>query len=135
LTPPELFQSSVDLFKISAETQLKSDIEFISWITTGDEAAKIRSDTQIQEAYEYENLGLMEFQSAKTGIKNYDEPEKFSAPDNTIKQKVIQISENMKNKCDVEYKNESGEFNSDQTEIEWFNCFNEAEKWKKDHLP
>lgn len=135
LTPPELFQSSVDLFKISAETQLKSDIEFISWITTGDEAAKIRSDTQIQEAYEYENLGLMEFQSAKTGIKNYDEPEKFSAPDNTIKQKVIQISENMKSKCDVEYKNESGEFNSDQTEIEWFNCFNEAEKWKKDHLP
>jgi hypothetical protein len=135
LTPPELFQSSVDLFKISAETQLKSDIEFISWITTGDEAAKIRSDTQIQEAYEYENLGLMEFQSAKTGIKNYDEPEKFSAPDNTIKQRVIQISENMKNKCDVEYKNESGEFNSDQTEIEWFNCFNEAEKWKKDHLP
>lgn len=135
LTPPELFQSSVDLFKISAETQLKSDIEFISWITTGDEAAKIRSDTQIQEAYEYENLGLMEFQSAKTGIKNYDEPEKFLAPDNTIKQKVIQISENMKNKCDVEYKNESGEFNSDQTEIEWFNCFNEAEKWKKDHLP
>jgi len=135
LTPPELFQSSVDLFKISAETQLKSDIEFISWITTGDEAAKIRSDTQIQEAYEYENLGLMEFQSAKTGIKNYDESEKFSSPDNTIKQKVIQISENMKNKCDVEYKNESGEFNSDQTEIEWFNCFNEAEKWKKDHLP
>ena len=135
LTPPELFQSSVDLFKISAETQLKSDIEFISWITTGDEAAKIRSDTQIQEAYEYENLGLMEFQSAKTGIKNYDESEKFSAPDNTIKQKVIQISENMKSKCDVEYKNESGEFNSDQTEIEWFNCFNEAEKWKKDHLP
>ena len=135
LTPPELFQSSVDLFKISAETQLKSDIEFISWITTGDEAAKIRSDTQIQEAYEYENLGLMEFQSAKTGIKNYDESEKFLAPDNTIKQKVIQISENMKSKCDVEYKNESGEFNSDQTEIEWFNCFNEAEKWKKDHLP
>ncbi len=135
LTPPELFQSSVDLFKISAETQLKSDIEFISWITTGDESAKIRSDTQIQEAYEYENLGLMEFQSAKIGIKNYDEPEKFSAPDNTIKQKVIQISENMKNKCDLEFKNESDEFNSDQTEIEWLNCFNEAEKWKKDHLP
>lgn len=135
LTPPELFQSSVDLFKISAEIQLKSDIEFINWITTGDESAKIRSDTQIQEAYEYENLGLMEFQSAKTGIKNYDEQEKFSAPDNMIKQKVIQISENMKNKCDSEFKNESGEFDSDQIEIEWFNCFNEAEKWKKDHLP
>jgi len=135
LTSPELFQSSVELFKISSETQLKSDIEFINWITTGDESAKIRSDTQIQEAYEYENLGLIEFQSAKIGIKNYDESEKFSAPDNVIKQKVIQISENMKNKCDLEFKNELDEFNSDEIEVEWFNCFNEAEKWKKDHLP
>ena len=65
LTPPELFKSSVELFKISSETQLESDVEFIKWITTGDESAKIRSDTQIQEAYEYENLGLTEFLSAK----------------------------------------------------------------------
>ena len=56
LTPPELFKSSVELFKISSETQLESDVEFIKWITTGDESAKIRSDTQIQEAYEYENV-------------------------------------------------------------------------------
>ena len=135
LTPPELFQSSVELFKISSETQLESDVEFIKWITTGDESAKIRSDTQIQEAYEYENLGLAEFQLAKKGIKNYDESEKFSAPEKGIKQKVIQISENMKNKCELEFKNESGEFDSDQMEIEWYNCFNEAEKWKKEHLP
>jgi hypothetical protein len=52
-----------------------------------------------------------------------------------LKQKVIQISENMKNKCDSEFKNEMNEFNSDEIEVEWFNCFNEAEKWKKDHLP
>ena len=135
LTPPELFESSVELFKISSETQLESDIEYINWITTGDESAKIRSDTQIQEAYEYENLGLAEFQSAKKGIKNYDEPEKFSAPQNGIKQKVIQISENMKKECDQEFKNESGEFDSEQIEVEWFNCFNQAEKWKKEHLP
>ena len=56
LTPPELFKSSVELFKISSETQLESDVEFIKWITTGDESAKIRSDTQIQEAYEYEKF-------------------------------------------------------------------------------
>ncbi len=135
LSPPELFQSSVDLFKISSETQLESDSQFIEWIKTGDELAKIRSDTQIQEAYEYENLGLMEFQSDKKGIKNYDEKEKFSTPQNGIKQKVIEISENMKKECNLEFKNESNEFDSEQIEIEWFNCYNTAEEWKKTHLP
>lgn len=135
LSPPELFKSSVELFKISSKTQLESDVEYIKWIKTGDDSAKVRSDTQIQEAYEYENLGLMEFQSAKKGIKNYDETEKFSAPQIGIKQKVIEISENMKENCDLEFKNESNEFDSDQIEVEWFNCFNEAEEWKKTHLP
>ena len=135
LSTPELFESSVELFKISSETQLKSDVEYIKWITTGDELAKVRSDTQIQEAYEYENLGLIEFQLAKAGIIEFDEADKFSPPDKVLKQKVIQISENMKNECDLEFKNEMNEFDSDKIEVEWFNCFNEAEKWKKDHLP
>ena len=135
LSTPELFESSVELFKISSQTQLKSDVEYIKWITTGDELAKVRSDTQIQEAYEYENLGLVEFQLAKAGIIEFDEADKFSPPDNVLKQKVIQISENMKNECDSEFKNETNEFDSDEIEVEWFNCFNEAEKWKKDHLP
>lgn len=135
LSTPELFESSVKLFKISSETQLKSDIEYIKWITSGDELAKVRSDTLIQEAYEYENLGLVEFQLAKAGIVEFDEADKFSPPDNVLKQKVIQISENMKKECDSEFKNEMNEFDSDEIEIEWFNCFNEAEKWEKDHLP
>lgn len=135
LSTPELFENSVKLFKISSETQLKSDVEYIKWITTGDESAKVRSDTQIQEAYEYENIGLIEFQLAKAGIIEFDEVDKFSPQDNVIKQKVIQVSENMKNKCDSEFKNKMNEFDSDEIEIEWFNCYNEAEKWKKDHLP
>ena len=135
LSTPELFESSVELFKISSETQLNSDIEYIKWISTGDESAKIRSDTQIQEAYEYENLGLVEFQLAKAGIVEFNEADKFTPPDNVLKQKVIQISENMKNECDIEFKNEMSEFDSDEIEVEWFNCFNEAEEWKKDHLP
>ena len=32
LSTPELFESSVELFKISSETQLNSDIEYIKWI-------------------------------------------------------------------------------------------------------
>jgi len=135
LTPPELFKSSVELLKISSETQLESDSEFIEWIKTGDESAKIRSDTQFQESLEYEMLGLVEFYSAKTGVKNYEEGEKFEAPQSGLTQKVIQVSENMKSQCDKEFKNELGEFDSDSIEIDWFNCINEAKKWKIEHLP
>lgn len=135
LTPPELFESSVELLKISSETQLESDSNFIEWIKTGDEAAKIRSDSLFQESLEYEMLGLVEFYSAKTGIKNYDGPEKFEAPEIALKQRVNQVTESMKNECDIKYRNQSGEFDSDQIEVNWFNCINDAEKWKEEHLP
>ena len=135
LTPPEIFKSSVALLKLSAETQLESDSQFIEWIKTGDKSAKIRSDTQIQEAYEYQNLGLAEFQSAKAGVKYYEGGGKFEAPKGISSQQVIQVSEEMKNECDKKFKNELEEFDSDEIEIEWFNCINEADKWKIDHLP
>jgi len=135
LTPPELFKSSVELLKISSETQLESDSEYIEWIKTGDKSAKVRSDTQFQEALEYEMLGLVEFYSAKTGVKNYEEPEKFKAPQLGLTQKVIQVSENMKSQCEKEFRNELGEFDSDKIEIDWFNCINEAEEWEMEHLP
>ena len=135
LTPPELFESSVALLKISAETQLDSDLQFIKWIKTGDEAAKIRSDALIQEAYEFQNLGLVEFQTAKMGIKHYVGGEKFEQPQGVSAQKVVQVSEKMKERCDGEFRNALGEFDSNEIEIEWFNCNNNAEEWKMDHLP
>ena len=135
LNSPELFESSVELLKLSSETQLSSDSEYIKWIETGDESAKVRSDTQFQESVEYELQGLVEFYSAKTGIKNYDEDAKFEAPQTGLTQKVIQVAENMASKCDEEFKDESGGFDSDEIEVEWFNCINEAKKWKIDHLP
>jgi len=135
LNSPELFESSVELLKLSSETQLSSDSEYIKWIETGDESAKVRSDSQFQESVEYELQGLVEFYSAKTGIKNYDEDAKFEAPQTGLTQKVIQVAENMASECDEEYKNQSGEFDSDENEVEWFNCINEAKKWKIDHLP
>ena len=135
LTPPELFKGSVELLKISSTTQLQSDIEFIEWIKTGDESAKIRSDTQFQESLEYEMLGLVEYYTAKTNTKNYDEPKQFEAPQRGLTQKVIQVSDNMKNECDKKFKNQLGKFDSNEIEIEWFNCINEAEDWKTAHLP
>ena len=135
LSPPELFESSVALLKISAETQLESDLQFIQWIKTGDEAAKIRSDTLIQEAYEYQNLGLVEFQTAKVGIKHYVGGEKFEEPQGVSPQKVLQVSEKMKEQCNQQFKNELGEFDSNELEIEWFNCNNKTEQWKIEHMP
>ncbi|QUC65065.1 hypothetical protein NsoK4_01990 [Nitrosopumilus sp. K4] len=135
LDPPELFKSSVELLKLSSEKQLESDSEFIDWIKTGNNAAKVRSDAQLQESLEYEMLGLVEFYSAKTGIKNYDEPEEFQAPQSGLTKKVLEITETKKMQCDNEFKNQDGEFESDKMEVEWFNCVNEAEKWKIEHLP
>jgi len=135
LTPPELFQSSVTLLKISAETQLESDLQFIEWIKTGDQSAKIRSDALIQESYEYQNLGLVEFQTAKVGMKYYVGGEKFEEPQGVSPQKVVQVSEKMKDQCNEQFRNELGEFDSNEIQIEWFNCNNTAEEWKIEHLP
>jgi hypothetical protein len=69
LVPPESFQSAVDLLKLSSQIQLDSDIQYIEWMKTGDESYKVRSDSQYQEALEYEMSGLVEYYSAKTGIQ------------------------------------------------------------------
>ena len=135
LTPPELFKSSVALLKISAETQLESDLQYIQWIETGDESAKIRSDALFQESYEYQNLGLVEFQTAKVGMKYYEGGEKFEEPQGVSPQKVQQVYEKMEKQCSEQFKNESGGFDSNQMEVELFNCSNEAKEWKIQHMP
>ena len=135
LTPPELFKSSVALLKISAETQLESDLQYIQWIETGDESAKIRSDALFQESYEYQNLGLVEFQTAKVGIKYYEGGEKFEEPQGVSPQKVQQVYEKMEKQCSEKFKNKSGGFDSNQMEVELFNCSNEAKEWKIQHMP
>jgi len=69
LVAPESFQSAVDLLKLSSQTQLDSDKQYIEWMKTGDESFKVRSDSQYQQALEYEMTGLVEYYSAKTGIQ------------------------------------------------------------------
>lgn len=69
LVPPESFESAVDLLKLSSETQLDSDRQYIEWMRTGDDSFKVRSDSQYQQALEYEMNGLVEYYSAKTGVK------------------------------------------------------------------
>ena len=68
LTPPEPFESSVELFKLSTISQLESDKKVLEWIQTGDENSKIRSDLLLQESFEYELAALEKFNAAKAGI-------------------------------------------------------------------
>jgi hypothetical protein len=69
LVPPKQFAPSVELFKLSTQAQLDSDEEFIQWITTKDESHNIRSDSLLQESFEYEMMALEEFNAAKNGLR------------------------------------------------------------------
>ena len=128
LNPPELFEASVDLFKLSTETQLESDKEMIEWIKSNHNANKVRSDSLIQEAFEYEMLALGEFNSAKIGIKEYDTPGKFEAPDKEITKKVNEIFESKIENCQSAYDE-----NKNNAELE--TCLANADGWKDSHLP
>lgn len=68
LDPPEVFSSSVELFKLSTQSQLESDKEIIRWIQSGDIDAKIRSDSLMEESFGYEMAALTKFNEVKAGI-------------------------------------------------------------------
>ena len=69
LEPPYAFTSSVDFFKLSTQSQLEADKETIQWIKNNDELAKIRSDSLLQDAFEFELAALAKFNAAKAGIQ------------------------------------------------------------------
>jgi len=62
---PQTFVPSVELFKLSSETQLESDKQMVEWIRTGDETARIRSDSLLQQSFEYEMTALSKFKLAQ----------------------------------------------------------------------
>ena len=69
LEPPYAFTSSVDLFKLSSQSQLEADKETIQWIKNKDKGAKIRSDSLFQDAFEFELAALAKFNAAKAGVE------------------------------------------------------------------
>ncbi len=68
LIPPEPYVTSVELFKLSTESQLESDREFIKWIETGDDSHMIRSESLIQQALQYELAALADYKDAQRGL-------------------------------------------------------------------
>ena len=153
LEPPEIFEGAVRLLKLSSQSQLDSDSEYIEWIKNDDSTAKARSDALLQDALEYELLGLVEFYSAKTGVKTYDDAgEKFEEPNRGIIQKVNQVTEHMIEECsskfgqgkttDVPTHNDSdvvegvpGVIASENINPQWAACVSDAEEWRASHIP
>ena len=68
LEPPEPFEASVDLLKLSTETQIEAEKIIINWVRTGEDAEMTRAGDIYQEAFEYELAGLASFNKAKLGI-------------------------------------------------------------------
>jgi len=65
LEPPKPFMPSVILFKLSTEKQLESDKLLKEWIKTDDDSSRIRSDSLLQESFEYEMAALSSYNAAK----------------------------------------------------------------------
>jgi len=59
---PQPFVSAIELFKLSAETQLESDKHMIEWVRTGDDTAHVRSDQLLHQSFQYEQSALYEFE-------------------------------------------------------------------------
>lgn len=67
LEPPEGFTGAVNLFRLSSQAQMESDQNYIRWLSSGDPAAKTRSDLQLDESFNLEMAALAEFNLAKDG--------------------------------------------------------------------
>ena len=58
---PQTFVPSMELFKLSAETQFEADKYVMEWIRTGDETAQVRSESFYYQSLQYEQAALFEF--------------------------------------------------------------------------
>ena len=67
LSPPEPFIASLQLFRLSTQTQLESDNLLKEWIQTGDNATRAKSDQLLQQSFQYEMSALQSFNNAKSG--------------------------------------------------------------------
>jgi len=67
LKAPELFRPSLQLFKLSTQTQIESDETLREWIVTGNNATSAKSDQLLQQSFQYEMNALQSYETAKSG--------------------------------------------------------------------
>jgi len=66
LNPPEPFVPSLQLFRLSTQTQLESDKLLRDWVQTGDNSTRAKSDDLLQQSFQYEMNALQLFNNAKS---------------------------------------------------------------------
>lgn len=66
LKTPDLFVPSLQLFRLSTETEIDRTNALREWIVTGDNATKAKSDELFQQAYQYEMSALASYENAKS---------------------------------------------------------------------
>ena len=66
---PKSFAPAVELFKLSSESQLASDIQMIECVLNNNDAACIRSDSLWQESFEYEMAAIVQVQVSARTVK------------------------------------------------------------------
>lgn len=67
LSPPEPFVASLQLFRLSTQSQIDSDNMLKEWVQTGDNSTRAKSDQLLQESLQYEMNALQSYNNAKTG--------------------------------------------------------------------
>ncbi len=67
LNPPEPFIASLQLFRLSTQSQIDSDNLLKQWIQTGDNSTRTKSDQLLQESFQYEMNALQSYNNAKAG--------------------------------------------------------------------
>jgi hypothetical protein len=66
LRAPDAFAPSLQLFRLSTQTQLESDKLLREWIQTGSNATRAKSDDLLQQSFQYEMNALQSFKNAKS---------------------------------------------------------------------
>lgn len=67
LNPPQPFLASLQLFRLSTQTQIDSDNLLREWVQTGDNATRAKSDQLLQESFQYEMNALQSYNNEKAG--------------------------------------------------------------------
>ncbi len=65
LKPPQSFAQSLELFRLSTQSELESDKLIKEWIEAGDNSTKLKSDQLLIQAFQYETSALDAFSKAK----------------------------------------------------------------------
>lgn len=66
LNPPESFGPSLQLFRLSTQSQIESDNYLKDWLQTGNNESKTKSDQLLQESFQYEMNGLQSYGNLKS---------------------------------------------------------------------